>query len=514
MKKLRESWQKRRKFFGSITFKWTLLTSVFIFVTFTIFCAVTYRVSTNNLVKAERNKLEDTKAEVVSRLEKSNQNLTIQNVTTLLKSSASTNQSTENDTTIESSMIRLNGFISELSQKELSVFVYNAEKKLIFQTKKNTVNSVPTGNESFKIQTWNNQSGFLATQPIYSGSTKELIGYVQMFFELSSYYTIRNELLTTLFALELIGTVVSVLLGFVLSRYFLKPLRQMTATINQIKGEPQADIRLAAIESGDEIAYLTDAFNEMLDRIQKFMEQQQQFVEDVSHELRTPVAIIEGHLKLLNRWGKDDPLVLEESLQASLQEITRMKSLVQEMLDLSRVEQVNFSTSNESSIANEVIHQTFNNFKLVYSEFTFILDDDLPKETKVAIFRNHFEQLLIILLDNAVKYSTKRKEVHVSVSSSQDMLEIAIQDYGEGISEGDLEKIFHRFYRVDKARSRYKGGNGLGLSIAQELVESYKGTISVESVLGKGTIFRVQLPIVEKKNGINAVYPTKTKAKQ
>lgn len=175
-----------------------------------------------------------------------------------------------------------------------------------------------------------------------------------------------------------------------------------------------------------------------------------------------------------------------------------MKSLVQEMLDLSRAEQVDVQYSNHTTNAKQVVYQVFNNFKILYPDFVITLDDDLLHEVTLGIYRNHFEQLLIVILDNAVKYSTSRKEVHISISKTLNEFEIAIQDFGEGIPEEDLDKIFNRFYRVDKARARNKGGNGLGLSIAKQLVENYKGRIDAESVVHQGTIFRIYIPIVEK----------------
>ncbi len=133
---------------------------------------------------------------------------------------------------------------------------------------------------------------------------------------------------------------------------------------------------------------------------------------------------------------------------------------------------------------------------MLHPEFYFILDDDLPDTLQVKMYRNHFEQVLIILMDNAVKYSRDRKEVSISASHVLNRLDIIIQDFGEGISEENQKKIFNRFYRVDKARARNTGGNGLGLSIAQQLVESYNGRISVKSVEGQGSSFRVVLPTV------------------
>lgn len=186
--------------------------------------------------------------------------------------------------------------------------------------------------------------------------------------------------------------------------------------MDTIRKDPESDAHMPEINTNDELADLAEIFNEMLDRMRTYIEQQKQFVEDVSHELRTPVAIMEGHLSMLQRWGKDDPEVLDESIAASVQELRRMKSLVQEMLDLSRAEQVDIQYTHETTNAKEVTYQVFNNFKMLYPEFTFTLDDDLTDEAILSIYRNHFEQIIIIILDNAVKYSTERKEVHISIS--------------------------------------------------------------------------------------------------
>lgn len=224
------------------------------------------------------------------------------------------------------------------------------------------------------------------------------------------------------------------------------------------------------IRRNDELGELVVNFNKMLDRIQNYILQQKQFVGDVSHELRTPVAVIQGHLNLLERWGKDDPQILEESIHASLQETDRMKHLIQEMLDLTRAEQVDMQFPDKVSDVNEVLIRTVNDMKMIHKDFTINLDiTDLKPDTIIRMYRNHLEQLLIILIDNAIKYSTDRKEVNVSASTENKSVIIAVQDFGEGIDSVEQEKIFNRFYRVDKARTREKGGNGLGLSIAKKI---------------------------------------------
>ncbi|MCF1685533.1 HAMP domain-containing histidine kinase [Tetragenococcus halophilus] len=386
-------------------------------------------------------------------------------------------------------------YVSEFGQVNLSLYVYDLQEKLVFRTSQAELKLQSQNAQGPMLTKNKGQPAFLLVQPVYSKETREKIGYAQAFYNISSFYDIRNHLLLTLIILEILFLVVSSILGYLLSAHFLKPLKTLRNTMENIQKDPQTTIHAPEPKSKDELADLSDIFNDMLDRMRSYTEQQEQFVEDVSHELRTPVAVIEGHLKMLQRWGKEDPEVLEESIEASLQEIARMKTLVQEMLDLSRAEQVDIYYKNETSSAKEIVYQVFNNFKMLYPEFMFTIDDDLNEEETVKIYRDHFEQILIIIMDNAIKYSTERKEIHLSISRNQTELELAIQDFGEGITQENLNKIFHRFYRVDKARARDKGGNGLGLSIVKKLLDNYKGTIVAESSLGQGTVFRISLPL-------------------
>ncbi|MBS4769940.1 HAMP domain-containing histidine kinase [Carnobacteriaceae bacterium zg-C25] len=324
-------------------------------------------------------------------------------------------------------------------------------------------------------------------------------GYVQLVYTLKNYHARINEMYQNYITISLIASVICVVLAYGISLYLFLPIKHMAQTMASLKEDAETKKRMdLSKRRSDELMELSVGFNELLDTMDLYINQQKQFVEDVSHELRTPVAIVEGHLKLLNRWGKNDPQVLEESLHASLNEIERMKTLVQEMLDLSRAEQVGINYKNEVTEVLSLIYQIHQNFVIINEDFTFTLeiDGDKNKEIFVPIARHHLEQVFIILLDNAVKYSTDKPYIHISLSSTVNHVQISIQDYGEGIREEDIAKVFGRFYRVDKARSRHKGGNGLGLSIAKELIEGYKGTIHVESVINSGSIFRIELPII------------------
>ena len=333
--------------------------------------------------------------------------------------------------------------------------------------------------------------------PIYSQKSRQVIGYLQVENNLNAYVQSYRQLRLVCGLALCLVVLASGLLGYFLSSFFLQPLSGIHDTVKAISKDPTKNIRVPKVNRNDELAELIEMFNEMLDRMQRYLDQQSQFVSDVSHELRTPVAIIQGHLEMLQRWGKDDPQVLDDSLAASLVETKRMKNLVQEMLDLSRAEQVEINFRDPRTVVNDVVHQVFNNFKMLYPDFTFTLDDDVDEKISVNIYRDHLEQVLVILCDNAVKYSGERKEIHLTLSRGMNTVEIGVQDFGEGIAPEDAQRVFDRFYRVDKARSRKKGGNGLGLSIAQRLVEGYHGSISLESSLGAGSLFKVVLPIIE-----------------
>ncbi len=380
--------------------------------------------------------------------------------------------------------------------EEVNIRVFDTSKELLFQTQnwqdRPQVSSkleaqyvtLSTGEESVQVM-----------MPILSRNTRVLIGHLQVTNRMMKLAELKKQLRFLFLQLIVMEGIVSIGLAYFISRLISKPIEEIHDIIASINEDNIETKRLIIPKKNDEFAIVSQQFNELLDKISFYIAQQKHFVEDVSHELRTPVAIVEGHLKLLNRWGKDDPEVLEESLTASLSEIQRMKTLVQEMLDLSRAPQVREQYKDATTEVVATLEQIVTNFKVLYPEFTFIADIDTKKEIISPIYRNHFEQVIIILLDNAVKYSTNRKEIIVSLSPTTEAIEIGIQDFGMGLSEEDKKKVFSRFYRVDKARSRERGGNGLGLSIAKELVEGYNGKISVTSHLNQGSVFKVKLPI-------------------
>ena len=389
-----------------------------------------------------------------------------------------------------------------INDQQFNVQVYGTNRKEIFRTQTWNDGEV-IGNET-KSQVKklkNGQTIFQTSMPIISNKSRVLIGYLAITNRLDNLKQLKEELNQLALSILFVSAIIAIVLGYLLSNQMTKPIKKIQEIISSISEENISTKRIKVSEKNDEFAIVSEHFNELLDKISFYIDQQKHFVEDVSHELRTPVAIVEGHLKLLNRWGKDDPEILEESLQASLVELQRMKTLVQEMLDLSRAPQVKEQYKDATTNVTEVAKQVVHNFRVLYPEFIFTFDDDLKRDLWIPIYLNHLEQVVIILMDNAVKYSLDRKEIILSLSKGEEHVEIAVQDFGMGMTEEDRKKVFSRFYRVDKARSRERGGNGLGLSIAKELIESYDGEISVTTLLNHGSIFKITLPLTKKDKG-------------
>jgi signal transduction histidine kinase len=475
----------------SIRWKWGFLLSIAFFLMYFISASLLLNQSNNQVYEGQKKSAENMLHSVQKSLSEIDTKLTINSVESLFEKISVSTVSKGLQT------VGNYPFLDDLKARGINIRVFDTDGQLLYETQKSYTTFIKNPDTYLRETTLNNLDAFVAGSPIMSQEGSNLMGYVQIVFRLNDYHKIRSHNTNFYLYMTTAAFILSIAAGYGIAFYFFRPIKQMVDTMNEIEEDTLSETRIKISNSKDEFTDLSVHINGLLDKMALYVSQQKQFVEDVSHELRTPTAIVEGHLKLLNRWGKEDPQILDESLSASLTEIQRMKTLVQEMLDLSRAEQVEIHYKNEvTPILNVVLH-TFHNFKMLYPDFVFNLDNDLKREVYVNIYRNHFEQILVILMDNAVKYSTDRHEIHLSISESMSYVQIAIQDFGEGMSQEDQQKIFARFYRVDKARSRNKGGNGLGLSIAKELLEGYKGDITVESVLGHGSIFRIQLPILK-----------------
>ena len=220
-------------------------------------------------------------------------------------------------------------------------------------------------------------------------------------------------------------------------------------------------------------------------------EKQKSFVENASHELRTPLAVLQNRLESLFRKPNSTILDNSESIAASLDEVRNMRLLTTNLLNLARRDD-GLNPEIEDIVPN-FIDDIFENYNMIAEDSgkTFIGKNQTNRTFKSD--KTLLKQLMTILFDNAIKYTGDDGEIIFTVKTTDKQLILQVADNGPGIANEDKKKIFDRFYRVDKARTRQSGGFGLGLSLAQQIVHSLKGTIVVKDNIPKGTIFEVKL---------------------
>ncbi len=312
----------------------------------------------------------------------------------------------------------------------------------------------------------------------------------------------------------LIVTVPSILMiaslgGQFLANKALKPVDRVTQTARMITSK-NLNQRIQTLKVKDEISRLIDTFNEMISRLDQSFRQIKQFTTDASHELKTPLTILKGEVEVALR-KKRTLDEYEQILESNLEEIDRMSKIVEDLLLLSKAD------IGEIRLNREDIHLT--RFISGLTEQMKILAQ--PKNIRIEISNHQNEihvfgdtlrmrELFINLIENGIKYTeaggsiliTLTKETGGSVNpltpkekKAATFAKIIVADTGIGIAKEDQEKIFNRFFRVDKARSREQGGSGLGLSICKWIVEAHQGEITVESEPGKGSSFIVRLPL-------------------
>ena len=286
-----------------------------------------------------------------------------------------------------------------------------------------------------------------------------------------------------------LGIILSVVGAMYVSRNFIKRLKGLTATMNEIK-EEGVNKRAEISELNDEIDEVKVVFNSMMDELEEAFHEQSRFVSDASHELKTPLTALHGHLSMLKRWGKNDKERLEKSLDICLNEVERLKKIVNDMLLLSKAEKTEINLSeleeiNPKIIVQEVIEQ----YKVLNSNVKYTIN--IEENMKIKIDPNDLKQLLIIFIDNSIKYNDKENiEIQISLRKTKDNFKLEVKDNGMGIPKDEIRKVMKRFYKVDKSRIN-NNSFGIGLSIANRIANNYNAKIHIESELDKYTIIRV-----------------------
>jgi signal transduction histidine kinase len=287
-----------------------------------------------------------------------------------------------------------------------------------------------------------------------------------------------------------LGTAFSAIIGAVLARRALRPVDDITRTAMAIYQADNLDQRVVVPAANDEVGRLSQAFNEMLDRLAKLFHAQQRLVADVSHEMRTPLTVIRGNVDLLRAIGCAD----RESLDALTRESERMTRLVGDLLLLSQAD-AGVLPMHFQTVALDRVIPDVERSGLVLATNRVAVDVHAEPGLVIQADPDRLSQVLLNLIDNAIKHTPDGGRVTLAATASYNgYVRISVSDTGVGIPEQDIPFVFERFYRVDKSRSRANGGSGLGLSIANSIVQAHNGRIVVSSRAGQGTTFDVYLP--------------------
>jgi heavy metal sensor kinase len=283
--------------------------------------------------------------------------------------------------------------------------------------------------------------------------------------------------------------------GYWLSRRALSPVDALVRTAREVSGT-NLNTRLQKVDTGDELQRLSDTLNEMLDRIEAAFLRITQFTADASHELRTPVSLIRTEAELALRRSRGEA-EYRESLRHILLEAERTTALIEQLLSLARADSGRETLDLEPVDVGQTLRAVVDGWRQVATagNLQFAANIDGP-DIFIIGDETLLRRLVDVLLDNAFKYTSSPGSVRLSLEQKSESAVITVQDSGVGIAKEEQDKIFERFYRVDKARSRAQGGAGLGLAIAEWIVTQHRGSITVESRPSHGSVFRVELPIV------------------
>jgi signal transduction histidine kinase len=277
--------------------------------------------------------------------------------------------------------------------------------------------------------------------------------------------------------------------GWVLARAWLRPIDRVTQAARAIGLSGRLDRRLEPVQRHDEVGRLVATFNEMLDRLEGAFTAQRRFVADASHELRTPLTTIRGNVELLRRAPDLPREDVEGALADIASEAQRMSRLVTELLRLARAD-AGQDLEREPVRVDDVLRAVRRQIQS-HKPNVAVLTGRVEPGTVLGS-RDALQELLLILVDNALKYTPDGGHVWLSLERDGSFLALKVRDDGVGIDPADLPHVFERFYRATEVRQQ--GGTGLGLAIARWIAERHHGRITVDSALGHGSTFTVWLP--------------------
>ena len=300
----------------------------------------------------------------------------------------------------------------------------------------------------------------------------------------------RSAIIIMLILIPLI-LLLTALGGYYITKKAFNPVNNIVKTANDISAQKDISkrIEIAPDSKEDELHHLSVTLNKMLDKIENLIKQEKQFTADASHELRTPISVILAQGEYLLDIAKDEKE--KELAQTIVDKSKQVSKLVSRLLLLARIDQNRQKFNKEKVDLGVIIDVAVDSMKELAAQKEILLFSNVPEGTIVVADESLLLSAITNLISNGIKYGKESGYVSVSASKNGDKTEIIVADNGVGISEEHIDKIWTRFYRVDDVRNDEYGSSGLGLSMVKSIIELHGGEITVQSVLGEGTEFRI-----------------------
>ncbi len=323
----------------------------------------------------------------------------------------------------------------------------------------------------------------------------DLEGIIYVYTPIQPFLKFGKVLMYTWAVTATLFLIITFYLGATVINKTIQPIKEMEAAANKVsKGDYST---ILDYDSTDEIGRLSAAFNKMSKAIQGEEEQRRRFIGDVSHELRTPLSYIKGYTQVLLDDIVEDEEEQKKYLQLIARESNRLQGIVQDLLDLTRLEEKVYNLNLVPIAFAQCIEDVMMKYERVLMERNLKLKLNLNPDVIIMGDEGRLEQIICNIIENAIRYSKENGTISIELIMEEDHCKLNISDNGIGMDKEDLEKVTERFYRVNKARSRFDGGTGIGLSIVKQLMNLHNGTLSIDSHLNVGTKVSLVFPLVK-----------------
>lgn len=327
-----------------------------------------------------------------------------------------------------------------------------------------------------------------------------ILTVVAAFFMLMNYYVSHNFVIILVFTFLFSGISFLILL-YILNKYISDKIKPVYKTIRNL---PVSGKKLDSQKSSQanvlsdikvEVEEWAKTQTEEIERLKDLERYRKEFVGNVSHELKTPIFNIQGYILTLLEGGIDDPKINKLYLQRTEKSIDRMISIVEDLESITKLESGELKLNMEKFDIVRLVEEVFEMEQMQAAERKVTLEFIYRPERPVLIRadKKRITEVVSNLINNGIKYNRKKGSVKVGFYDLEDHIMLEIADSGIGMDKKDLPRVFERFYRVDKSRSREQGGTGLGLSIVKHIIEAHNQTINVKSIPDEGTTFTFTL---------------------